>query len=496
MRAWLLTICCPLLCLVGCRTLQPDPTASLAGEGTPLSQQETAFAEALAHYGQGLLYEGDEGRHSTNAMIQFRAAATADPGNHDLLSRVAVIALHQKNPSKAVEALEESYRHDPKSYERSVDLAAVYHAAGRHADAIDQYNRALKLDRTRAAVYVALAGLHFYTNADKLALRTLDRGHKHAARADLILLYIYEQGKRFVAHGEPSRAIPCFERLAKWDIERRPQLYQVLAELYLSIKDEEGAIDVLTRATKLPNPLPEAFVSLAVIHLRRDKEIGFEILETARDRLKDDPSVLFALGCLHSDHGDYERAIPLFDAARSNATESASAETADKPLLTEAFYLYHGAAYERTGRLQEAEAIFEECLVYYPQCHNILNYLAYMWAESDQKLDKALEYVERALAIVPDSAAYRDTLGWIYYRQGRHEEALKEIQKANALMEGDSEILHHLGDIYNALGNRKQAISHWKASYMQDPENADLAEKLTREGVDLDAVTPPPLEQQ
>jgi len=487
MRAWLTTFCCSLLCLTGCRSSAPVGAAhSRDGEGLPLSSEEDAFAKALAHYGQGLLYEAEEGRDSLKALSQLQAAAKADPGNHDLLSHIAVIALHRKDYAVAIEALERSYRYDPKSYERCVDLAAVYQAAEKREAAIAQYNLALRRDTSRAAVYVALAGLHFEADEDKQALRVLDRGKRLATKSGLVNLYTYEQAKRFVAHDAISRATPCFERLADWDEERRPQFYQLLGELFVAQEDTAAAIKVLTKATKLPAPLPEAFISLAGIYLQSDKAKGMQILQSALERLPNDPAILFALGCVHSDSEQYAEAIPFFEQAKRNATSN-TADIAASVVLTEAFYLYQGAAYERTGQLEAAARIFEAGLELYPNSHRILNYLAYMLAESNQRLDQALLYINRALALQPDNPAYRDTLGWIYFRQGHFREALKQVESAKTIFGDDAEILHHLGDIHRALENPEKAVECWKRSFILDSGNATVADKLRQRGVDPDA---------
>jgi len=487
MRARLLTICGTLLCLTGCRSLQPDGPVHPNAGGPALSVHERAFAEALAHYGQGLLYEAEEGGKSARALDALRAAAEADPGNHDLLSRIAVVAIRRKEMDIAIEALVRSYRHDPKSYERCVDLAAGYQAGGLREKAIAQYRKALKLDNSRGAVYVALAGLYFRENEDKDALQTLDRGHKHAGNAGLVHLYTYEQAKRFVAHGALIRAVPCFARLADWDEQRRPQFYHVLGELHLALEDEPAAIEILTQATRLKNALPESFIDLAAIHIRTDKQKGLKVLRQACKHTPDAPALLFALGCLYSDYEDYEQAIPLFERARG-IVDDAREDDPKSATLTEAFYLYHGAAYERTRRLATAERIFEECIQRYPDSHTVLNYLAYMWAESGQKLDKALEYVNRALKLVPNSAAYLDTRGWIYFKQKHYAEALAEVEKARELMGADAEILDHLGDIHIALDNEKQAVACWSESYALDPKSGTVAEKLTRRGLNLDDI--------
>jgi tetratricopeptide (TPR) repeat protein len=66
------------------------------------------------------------------------------------------------------------------------------------------------------------------------------------------------------------------------------------------------------------------------------------------------------------------------------------------------------------------------------------------------------------------SASYVDTLGWVFYRQGKLDQALRELDRALALPGGDDpEIWEHRGDILNALNRRVEAISSWRRALVQ-----------------------------
>ena len=105
------------------------------------------------------------------------------------------------------------------------------------------------------------------------------------------------------------------------------------------------------------------------------------------------------------------------------------------------------------------------------------NDLGYIWADHDMKLDEAEKHIRKALELDKerrkkrkgfdpktdhDSGAYLDSLGWVLYKQKKHEEAkgalLKAIEDKSAQ---HLEIYDHLGDVHMALGEREAAIAAW-----------------------------------
>ena len=95
-----------------------------------------------------------------------------------------------------------------------------------------------------------------------------------------------------------------------------------------------------------------------------------------------------------------------------------------------------------------------------------MNYLGYMWADINRNLDEAAKYIIRANELAPENAAYVDSLGWLHYRQGKHKEALTELQRAAELMkdEPDSTIHEHIGDALQQLGKADEARAEWETS--------------------------------
>ena len=150
-----------------------------------------------------------------------------------------------------------------------------------------------------------------------------------------------------------------------------------------------------------------------------------------------------------------------------------------------------GAAYERSGRRDEAAEQFRRVIEIDPDYHAALNYLGYMYAERGEKLDEALSLVRRALALDPDNGSYVDSLGWAYFRLGQHEQARRQLERAVRLEPGDGTVHEHLGDVYGALGQADQARRSYQRALELGEEGGDGAELSERLRRKLDGLKPP-----
>ncbi|MFP6620912.1 MAG: tetratricopeptide repeat protein [Pirellulaceae bacterium] len=113
-------------------------------------------------------------------------------------------------------------------------------------------------------------------------------------------------------------------------------------------------------------------------------------------------------------------------------------------------------------RNTEAEEWLEKVLDEYPEDIGALNDLGYLWADQKKHLHRAVQMIQTAVNAEPDNIAYRDSLGWVYYRLGDYPRAVKELEKAAADPEPDSVILEHLGDSYFKIKNIKKARATWQ----------------------------------
>ncbi len=139
------------------------------------------------------------------------------------------------------------------------------------------------------------------------------------------------------------------------------------------------------------------------------------------------------------------------------------------------------------GRTDEAIHYLELAVEGRPDDADLLNTLGYVYAEENRELPRAEELIRRALATAPSDTPghvigyYRDSLGWVFFQQGRMDSAVVTLEAANHLAPGTPEIRDHLVEVYDEIGRRDDAaailVEDLVAARGMDP---DLRARLRR----------------
>ncbi len=138
-----------------------------------------------------------------------------------------------------------------------------------------------------------------------------------------------------------------------------------------------------------------------------------------------------------------------------------------------------------TGNMADAEEWLEQVLDEYPGDAGAQNDLGYLWADQGKHLERALGMLQEAVAAEPKNLAYRDSLGWAYFRMHRYGEAVAELQMATAVEKPDGIVLDHLGDALFAQGDTPAALAAWtKAAGAFDKEDDKPKSKQTQDKID------------
>ncbi|MBW8282408.1 MAG: tetratricopeptide repeat protein [Rhizobium sp.] len=208
-------------------------------------------------------------------------------------------------------------------------------------------------------------------------------------------------------------------------------------------------------------------------------QLGLTLAQTgkvdeARQHLKSlidsDPSDIrsyLAFGSVLSDAKDY----PAMAANYDKAVEIIGPNPAKGYW---SIFFQRGIAYERLKKWEQAEPNFRKALELNPDQPQVLNYLGYSWVDMNRNLEEGLDMIRKAVELRPDDGYVVDSLGWAYFRLGRFDEAVRELERAIELRAGDATINDHLGDAYWRVGRRLEATYQWKRALISKPDLAEI----------------------
>ena len=139
---------------------------------------------------------------------------------------------------------------------------------------------------------------------------------------------------------------------------------------------------------------------------------------------------------------------------------------------------------EKLNKLDEMERLLRRVIAIKPDHQHAYNALGYSLAERNVRLPEARMLIRKALDLSPGEPSITDSLGWVEYRLGNREEALRLLRDAYR-GQPDAEIAAHLGEVLWVSGQKDEARKIWREGRGKDAGNEVLRETLTRLRVDL-----------
>ena len=114
-----------------------------------------------------------------------------------------------------------------------------------------------------------------------------------------------------------------------------------------------------------------------------------------------------------------------------------------------------------------------------PDHHHAKNSLGYTLADLNRSLEEAKSLIESAYQVQPDNVAIQDSMGWVHYRLGNYDEALKYLEMAYKQQESP-EIASHLGEVLWSMDLQERAIAVWQKALRMNPNNQYILRTLRR----------------
>lgn len=443
------------------------------------------------------------GRYS-DAEKQYRNIHEQNPTDVSALLLLSELYLNQTKLDDAEQVLLEILQVNPESYAARVLLGRIYLNTNRYDEAEVQYDEALKINWSVDLLLEKGEVYRLQEEFDKVIalyseILAIDRGNERAALALVTQLLEIDR--------EEEALIQLNKLKDKTDLGENVELS--VARLFARLEKYEQAIDilrgslkkvkaadtryllavVLTQAEKYEEALVELkfieagdenfenalILQVRILRFLQRQEEAVALLEKAvTDEATRSPDMYVLLAALYHVQDKTEMGQRTFDRAMLAFPEN-----------NELLYEY-GLYLDTAGRQDEAMSVMQEVIKRQPTHGEALNYVGYSWADKSIHLDRALEFIQQAVELKPENGYIRDSLGWVYYRLGRIEEAREALEKAVELSEDDPAILDHLGDVYLALGLKADAMEAYRKGFSMFGEEEDSKLKnALREKIEL-----------
>lgn len=386
---------------------------------------------ALSEQKQKIRPGDDPATYAAKAMASLERARGETRGDLGVEFSLGRLYLRAGQHDQAIEALGRVFEEQPEYAEGGLLLAAAQKDAGRVEDATKTVEMTLQVNPAFFRGYIELIELY-----------ERQRRWTDAARAYALAAQVNSQADLAGGHaaalltgGQPRQAQELLEPV----IAKKPADAGLLYLLAESQRQQKNYAAAATTAQKLRATFP-------------DDARGY-VMEAQ----------------LHLAQGRQAEAITAF------------AELVKRVPGEPTFVYQYAQLLERAGRAKEAEAALRQLLDRDPLDANALNSLGYLLADRGERLDEAVELLQRANKIEPGNASFLDSLGWAFYKQGRLDQADGPLSEAAQKSPENSVIQDHLGDLrvrQQRFAEAAVAFERALAGDGEDIERAVIEKKL------------------
>lgn len=383
-------------------------------------------------YGEALFKADD----LAAAKTVFEEVGAED--RNDLLSalRLSQIYRQQRDFAKAREYALKATHLDPNNLEIQYNEVSLLEAEGKTSEAISRLKE-------------ILAGM------DKRPSTTGEKANRAILLERLGILYRMAE--------QTQNAVAAFHEIADLDPDSAARASAQAIDALRAGK-EFAAAEKETRAALLKYPGDRVLKSVAAsvfTDLGRFKEAE-ALLKSLLDG-KSDRDTWISLAQV------YEKEKNFSEMAKAVDRAGELSKTAEEK---ENVHFMRGAMFERQKKFDLAEAEFRQVLKLNPENSSALNYLGYMLADRNVRLQEALDMIKKAVDMEPNNGAFLDSLGWVYFRLNRLDEAAEQLRRSLDRGSRDPTVHEHLGDVYSGMNNLKDAITMWERSIAEWQSNA------------------------
>ena len=452
---------------------------------TSLSSEQESFAEAELRMA-ALDYAQNR---AAEAHTRLDALLTRAPNYSQGLVLKAQWLTRENKLDEALEKAKAAVSADSQSATAHFAQAVIHDRRREVADAIKSYSEVLRLNPRAAAAQVELSRLSLTTGDNVAALRYAEEA-RLAEPSNLAARVAV--ARSLVVAGNSARAEAEIATLLKV-APTSAAVHAVSGMHYARVNNPKAARSAYERALELSPGFLEAIGGLTFLDLMaKAPASAIARLETEIANQPTNAALLTLLARTHNATGDQvkeeqalRRAVsadPRFTTGyvmlaqlyvRQQRIDEARAEfeaIAQRDPNAVGARTMVGVLLERQGKRDEAKKAYEAAVNGNDNAPVAANNLAFIYAEQGQNLDMALQLATAAKQRLPDDASVDDTIGWIYYKKGLPDLAVRPLEESLKKRPDSAEVLFHLGLAYAKLGDNAKARVALERALKLDPK--------------------------
>ena len=395
------------------------------------------------------------------AIEDLQKAKSIQP---DLENRVALASAYRQagQLSSAIGELVEVLKDEQSGENVRIMLEKLYLQAGRKTELQNLYSKALEkypdsvFWRFRAGKY-ALDEAD-YAQAEKLLKEAWEMSEKDKEDAVVLDQYLETLFKS-------RKYKKLVDYAAKYlDTEFAPFVYAQIAQAYSKSGSRVKAMVYYRKAIEKSGTDDQLVIGILDNMLEIAGRPG--VVNWCNEKLRSDPQSLPAnlmMFKLAQKTGRFDKAIGHIDSFLA-------AIAPQSPLWVEYMTEKAGTlsiAYITTSKkkyLLSAIKVFEKVLLEKPDNPLVLNDLAYLLANNNEQIDKAVEYAKRAYQALPNSGNILDTYAYTLCKKGQFEKAAELFRMSIQIFERNSQeipwtVYDHLGMAQEELDQKADAAA-------------------------------------
>ncbi|HKF21602.1 MAG TPA: tetratricopeptide repeat protein [Candidatus Angelobacter sp.] len=411
----------------------------------------------------GALYERQ--KDYKKAVAAYERALSLDKGNLEALRGLAQNLANDNQMEAALSQYKALQDADPQDPQPAVEMSKIYRRMGKLDLAMESLKKAEPFAQDSLALEVAyneallLEAQGKFDEAAAVYQRLITRttspdGKYSAGERSNRALFLSRLGNLYRQSGRPSLAIDTFRKMVDLGGEEAARGYQEMIDAY---RDQKQWSDATRTAEEAVKKLPDdRGLKLTLALQRVDDGKPDEGIQLAKSTLKSDPSDRETYISLSQIYARLKRWKDAEDAVNE------ADKLAGRPEEKEYVQYFKGSLYERQKKYDQAEQAFRQVLDQDPNNSTVLNYLGYMLADHNMRLEEALGMIKKAVELDPQNGAYLDSLGWVYFKLGNYDQAEENLRRAADKTPNDATIQDHLGELYAKTGKLKLAAVHWE----------------------------------